>query len=399
MSEVYLVHGVRSPIGRHGGALANVRTDDLAAHVIRQLVVGTPTVDWEYLDDVVMGCANQAGEDNRNVARMAALLAGLPVGVPGVTVNRLCGSGLDAVLQGARAIQTGQANLIIAGGVESMSRAPFAVAKSAEAWSRSTEIHDTTIGWRFVNPQMSALYGTESMPETAQNVAETYRITRQDQDAFAVRSQERAARAIEAGRFTAEIAPIEVHGARGSTTLVSVDEHPRATSLEALSRLKPIVPGGDITAGNAAGVNDGAAAVILASEQSVERFDLTPIARVTSGTVVGVAPRLMGIGPLPATERLLARANLKISDIDLIELNEAFASQSLAVLRSLGLPDDAEHVNPNGGSIALGHPLGASGARLALTAATELAKRRAKRAVVTMCIGVGQGISVLFEEA
>jgi acetyl-CoA C-acetyltransferase len=399
MTHAYLVHGVRTPIGRYGGALANVRTDDLAAHVIRELLGRIPSVDWECLDDVVMGCANQAGEDNRNVARMAALLAGLSFSVPGVTVNRLCGSGLDAVLQGARTIQTGQADLIIAGGVESMTRAPFVMAKPAAAWSRSNETHDTTIGWRFINRRMNESYGTESMPETAQNVAQAYKVTRQDQDAFALRSQKRAASAITSGRFTAEIAPIRTPGGHGRTTTFSVDEHPRPTSLEALAALNPIVPGGNITAGNSAGINDGAAAVLLASKRSVKRFGLTPIARVTSGTVVGVEPRMMGIGPLVATERLLSQAHLRISDIDVIELNEAFASQSLAVIRGLGLPDEAEHVNPNGGSIALGHPLGASGARLALTTALELSKRGAKRAVVTMCIGVGQGISVMLEEA
>ena len=399
MADAYLVHGVRTPIGRHGGALANVRTDDLAAHVIAQLAERTPSVDWEHLDDVFMGCANQAGEDNRNVARMAVLLAGLPVAVPGATVNRLCGSGLDAVLQGARAIQTNQADLIIAGGVESMTRAPFAMAKAPSAWSRGADIHDTTIGWRFVNRRMAGLYGTHSMPETAQNVAEEFGVARADQDAFALRSQERAARATDAGRLAAEIAPIEVPGPRGASTLVSVDEHPRATSMVALSQLEAIVPGGSITAGNSAGVNDGAAAVLLASERSIERFGLTPLARVVAGTVVGVEPRLMGIGPLPATQRLLSRASLGVSDVDLIELNEAFAAQALAVTRGLGLPDDADHVNPNGGSIALGHPLGASGARLALTAAMEMAIRGAKWAVVAMCIGVGQGIAVLLEEA
>ncbi len=399
MNEVYLVDGVRTPFGRYGGALANVRTDDLAAHVLAQLVARSPSADWANLDDVLMGCANQAGEDNRNVARMAALLAGLPVSVPGATVNRLCGSGLDAVLQGARAIQTGQADLIVAGGVESMTRAPFAMAKPSSAWTRSAEIHDTTIGWRFVNLRMAERYGTDSMPQTAQNVAEAFAVSRADQDAFALRSQERAARAIASGRLAAEIVPIEVPGPRAASTVVAADEHPRETSLEALAGLREIVPGGNVTAGNSAGVNDGAAAVLLASRASVERFGLEPIARVTSGTTVGVEPRLMGIGPLPATERLLARSGLEIEDVDVVELNEAFAAQSLAVMRGLGLADDAEHVNPNGGAIALGHPLGASGARLALTAALELSARGARRALVTMCIGVGQGISVLLEAA
>ncbi|WP_190814053.1 3-oxoadipyl-CoA thiolase [Saccharopolyspora pogona] len=399
MPDAYLVSGTRTPIGRHGGALANVRTDDLAAHVLVELVRRNPSVDWEHLDDVLIGCANQAGEDNRNVGRMAVLLAGLPVSTPGVTVNRLCGSGLDAVLQGARAIQSNQADLVIAGGVESMTRAPFAMAKADVPWSRNAEVHDTTIGWRFVNSRMAEMFGTDSMPETAQNVAEAYDIAREDQDAFALRSQERAARAVESGRFDSEIAPVEVPAKRGPSTVVSLDEHPRATSMEALGNLKAIVPGGNITAGNSAGVNDGSAAVLLASERSVERFGLEPLAKVTSGTVVGVEPTLMGIGPLPATERLLSRTNLRISDIDIFELNEAFAAQTLAVSRGLGLPDDAEHVNPNGGAIALGHPLGASGARLALTAALELRYRDAKRALVSMCVGVGQGISVLLEEA
>ncbi|SCL27459.1 3-oxoadipyl-CoA thiolase [Micromonospora inyonensis] len=399
MPDAYLVAGTRTPIGRYGGALANVRPDDLAAHVLVELVRRNPSVDWEHLDDVLIGCANQAGEDNRNVGRMAVLLAGLPVGTPGVTVNRLCGSGLDAVLQGARAIQSNQADLVIAGGVESMTRAPFAVAKTDVPWSRNVEVHDTTIGWRFVNSRMAEMFGTDSMPETAQNVAEAYDISREDQDSFALRSQERAARAIESGRFDSEITPVEVPAKRGPSTVVSLDEHPRATSMEALGDLKAIVAGGNITAGNSAGVNDGSAAVLLASERSVERFGLEPLAKVTSGTVVGVEPALMGIGPLPATERLLSRTNLRTSDIDIFEFNEAFAAQTLAVTRGLGLPDDAEHVNPNGGAIALGHPLGASGARLALTAALELRYRNAKRAMVSMCVGVGQGISVLLEEA
>jgi 3-oxoadipyl-CoA thiolase len=398
MSTAYLVAGVRTPIGRYGGALAPVRPDDLAAHVIRGLVERLPSVDWATVDDVVLGCANQAGEDNRNVARMAALLADLPVEVPGATVNRLCGSGLDAVAIAARAVRAGDADLVVAGGVESMSRAPFVLPKAATPWSRQTEIHDTTIGWRFVNPRM-ARYGTDSMPETAQTVADEYDVSREDQDAFALGSQQRAARAIADGRLAREIEPVVVPQRRGEPATVAVDEHPRATSLEALAKLPPLAPGGSVTAGNASGVNDGAAAVLVASERAVARYGLAPLARISSGAVAGVPPRVMGIGPAPATRKLLDRAGLAIGDVDLAELNEAFASQALAVLRLLGLPDDAEHVNPNGGGIALGHPLGASGARLALTAALELQDRGARRALATMCIGVGQGISVLLEAA
>jgi acetyl-CoA C-acetyltransferase len=398
MTTAYLVTGARTPIGRYGGALAPVRPDDLAAHVIRALTERLPSVDWATVDDVVLGCANQAGEDNRNVARMSALLADLPVEVPGATVNRLCGSGLDAVAIAARAVRAGDADLVIAGGVESMSRAPFVLPKAAAPWSRQTEIHDTTIGWRFVNPRM-ARYGTDSMPETAQTVADSYDISREDQDAFALRSQQRAARAIADGRLAREIEPVPVAQRRGEPVTVAVDEHPRATSLEALAKLAPLSPGGSVTAGNASGVNDGAAAVLVASEGAVARYGLAPLARISSGAVAGVPPRVMGIGPAPATRKLLDRTGLTIDDIDVVELNEAFASQSLAVLRLLGLPDDAEHVNPNGGGIALGHPLGASGARLALTAALELQTRGARRALTTMCIGVGQGISVLLEAA
>jgi acetyl-CoA C-acetyltransferase len=393
----YLVAGFRTPIGRYGGALADVRPDDLAAHVIRELIGRLPQVDWSAVDDVVLGCANQAGEDNRNVARMAALLAGLPVQVPGTTVNRLCGSGLDAVAIAARAIRAGEADLVLAGGVESMTRAPFVVPKAGTAWSRAGQIHDSTIGWRLVNPLMDTMFGTDSMPETAQNVAEDAGISREDQDAFALRSQERAAAAITSGRTGREITPVRVPQPRGQVRVVEVDEHPRATSMEALARLRPIVPGGSVTAGNASGVNDGAAAVLVASADAVARYGLTPLARVTAAATVGVPPRVMGIGPEPATRKLLARTGLTVGDLDLMELNEAFAAQSLAVLRALGLPDDAEHVNPNGGAIALGHPLGASGARLALTAAIELADRGARRALATMCIGVGQGMSVLLE--
>jgi 3-oxoadipyl-CoA thiolase len=399
MSTAYLVDGVRTPFGRYGGALAPVRPDDLAAQVIRALIERRPSIDWGAVDDVVLGCANQAGEDNRNVARMAVLLAELPVAVPGATVNRLCGSSLDAVAIAARAVRAGDAELVIAGGVESMSRAPFVLPKAATGWSRQTEIHDTTIGWRFVNPRLAALHGTDSMPETAQTVAQEYSISRADQDAFALRSQQRTAAAIAGGRLAAEIAPVTVPRRRGEPLTVEVDEHPRATSLDALAKLPPISPGGSVTAGNASGINDGAAAVLVASERAVARYGLAPLARITSGTTTGVPPRVMGIGPAPATRKLLDRAGLDIGDIDLIELNEAFASQSLAVLRMLGLPDDAEHVNPNGGAIALGHPLGASGARLALTAALELRQRGARRALATMCIGVGQGIAVLLEPA
>ncbi|KQZ76018.1 3-oxoadipyl-CoA thiolase [Nocardioides sp. Root151] len=397
MTEAFLVAGVRTPIGRYGGALAGVRPDDLAAHVIRELAASLPSVDWANVDDVILGCANQAGEDNRNVARMAALLADLPVEVPGTTMNRLCGSGLDTVATAARSIRAGDADLVIAGGVESMTRAPFVLPKAGSAWSRATEVHDTTIGWRFVNPRMHEQYGTDSMPATAQIVADEHGISREDQDAFALRSQERAAKAIVNGRLAREIVAVTVPQRRGDDVVVSVDEHPRQTSLEKLAALRPIVAGGSVTAGNASGVNDGAAAVLVASAAAVERYGLTPLARVTAGASAGVPPRTMGVGPVPATRKLLDRQGLAVTDLDVIELNEAFASQALAVLRGLDLPDDADHVNPNGGAIALGHPLGASGARLALTAALELSDRGARRALATMCVGVGQGISVLFE--
>ncbi|WP_353510555.1 3-oxoadipyl-CoA thiolase [Intrasporangium sp.] len=399
MSTAYLVAGVRTPIGRYAGGLAPVRTDDLAAHVVSSLVDRLPAVDWGQVDDVILGCANQAGEDNRNVARMAGLLAGLPVQVPGMTVNRLCASGLDAVGAAARAIRAGDADLVIAGGVESMSRAPLVMPKADAAWSRRAEIHDTTIGWRFVNPRMEERYGIDSMPGTAQIVADEYGVSREDQDAFALRSQERAAKAISSGRLAREIVAVEVPGRKGAVTVVDTDEHPRETSLEALGALRPIFPGGSVTAGNASGVNDGAAALLIASEEAVSRFNLSPLARITTSLSVGVEPRVMGIGPDPAVRALLARTGLEVGDIDLLELNEAFASQSLAVLRALGLPDDAEHVNPNGGAIALGHPLGMSGARLALTAALELADRGARRAIATMCVGVGQGGALLLEAA
>jgi acetyl-CoA C-acetyltransferase len=397
VTTAYLVTGVRSPFGRYGGALAGVRTDDLAAHVLRSLTDAHPGVDWDELDEVILGCANQAGEDNRNVARQAALLAGLPVEVSGITVNRLCASSLDAIVMAARQIRAGDADLVIAGGVESMTRSPFVMPKPAKAWERNNAVFDSTIGWRFVNPLMQEMFGTDSMPQTAQHVADEYGIARHDQDAFAERSQLRTAAAIARGRLAREIVPIIVPGGRQAPVTVEVDEHPRQTSLEALAALRPIFPQGSITAGNSSGVNDGAVAVLVASEAAVERYGFTPLARIGAATAAGVPPRVMGIGPVPATRRLLERVQLKIGDIDLIELNEAFAAQSLAVLRELGLPDDAEHVNPNGGAIALGHPLGASGARIALTAAIELADRQARRALVTMCVGVGQGVSVLLE--
>ncbi|UJX48039.1 3-oxoadipyl-CoA thiolase [Xanthobacter sp. YC-JY1] len=399
MADAFICDFARTPIGRYAGALKDVRADDLAAHPIRVLKDRNPGVDWEAVDDVILGCANQAGEDNRDVARMAALLAGLPVSAPGTTVNRLCGSGLDAVGIGARAIMTGDADLIIAGGVESMTRAPFVQGKATEAFSRQAEIYDTTIGWRFINPLMKAQYGVDSMPETGENVAADFAISRADQDLFAWRSQQRAKAAQEAGFFAREIAPIEVKG-RKSSVLVERDEHPRGdTTLEQLAALKTPFrkEGGSVTAGNASGVNDGAGALILASEAAAKKYGLTPRARVISVVQAGVPPRIMGIGPAPATRKLLEKNGLSLSDIDLIELNEAFASQALAVLRQLGLPDDAERVNPHGGAIALGHPLGMSGARLAMTAVSALEVRGGKRAVATMCIGVGQGIAALIE--
>ncbi len=399
LRDVFVCDAVRTPIGRYGGALAKVRADDLAAIPIRALVARNPKADWAALDEVVLGCANQAGEDNRNVARMALLLAGLPAAVPGVTVNRLCGSGLNAVGDAARAIRAGEIELAIAGGVESMTRAPFVTGKASEPFQRSAEAHDTTIGWRFINPLMKAQYGVDAMPETAENVAEDYQVSRADQDAFALRSQQRARAAAAAGFFAAEIVPVEVKGGKAGPVIVDTDEHPRPdTTLEALAKLKPIVRGsGTVTAGNASGVNDGAAAMILASEEAARRHGLTPRARVLGMASAGVPPRVMGIGPVPATAKLMALLSLKIGDFDLIELNEAFASQGLACLRQLGLPDDAEHVNPHGGAIALGHPLGMSGARLVLTAAHGLAQRGGKRALATMCVGVGQGVSLALE--
>ena len=399
MREAFICDAVRTPIGRYGGALAAVRADDLAAAPIAALVARNPSVDWTRLDDAVIGCANQAGEDNRNVARMAVLLAGLPVEAPGVTVNRLCASGLDAVGQAARAIRSGDADLMIAGGVESMSRAPFVLPKAESAFARRAEIHDTTIGWRFVNPRMKAAHGVDTMPQTADAVADEFQVSRADQDAFAARSQARWAAAQAAGRFADEIAPVEIPSRRGAPIRVETDEHPRPdTTVESLSALRGINgPDRTVTAGNASGVNDGAAALLLASADAAARHGLTPRARVVAMAAAGVAPRIMGIGPVPAVRRVLDRAGLSLGDMDLIELNEAFAAQALAVTRALGLPDDAPHVNPNGGAIAMGHPLGMSGARLATTAVHELARRGGRFALCTMCVGVGQGVALILE--
>jgi acetyl-CoA acyltransferase len=398
VNAAFICEGIRTPIGRYGGALASVRTDDLAALPLKALLASHPGLDPEAIDDVYYGCANQAGEDNRNVARMAVLLAGLPESVPGSTINRLCGSGLDAVASAARAIAAGDIDLAIAGGVESMTRAPFVMPKASASFSRENAVFDTTIGWRFVNPAMKERYGIDSMPETGENVAAEFGVSRADQDAFALRSQQRAVAAIESGRLAREIVAVEVRSGK-QTVLVERDEHPRAdTTLERLAALgTPFRAGGTVTAGNSSGVNDGAAALFIASEKAVERFGLRPRARVIAAAVAGVAPRTMGIGPIFATRKLLARTGLALTDFDVIELNEAFAAQALATMRELGLPDDAAHVNPNGGAIALGHPLGMSGARLALTASIELVERGAKRALCTMCIGVGQGIALAME--
>ena len=398
MRQVFICDAIRTPIGRYGGALASVRADDLGAIPIKALIQRNAKVDWAAVDDVYYGCANQAGEDNRNVARMAALLAGLPDVVPGATINRLCGSGLDAVSLAARTIRSNEAELLIAGGVESMTRAPFVMSKAESAFSRAAKIEDTTIGWRFVNSLMKAKYGIDSMPETAENVAAEFGIARADQDAFALRSQQRYARAHAAKFFESEITPVEIPQKKGDPIRFLADEHPRETSLEALAKLKGVVkPDGTVTAGNASGVNDGSCAVLLASEEAAARYGLKVRARVIATATAGVAPRIMGIGPAPATLKVLKLARLEIGQMDVIELNEAFAAQGLAVTRQLGLPDDAEHVNPNGGAIAIGHPLGASGARLVTTALNQLEKTSGRYALCTMCIGVGQGIAMVIE--
>jgi 3-oxoadipyl-CoA thiolase len=399
METAYICDAIRTPIGRYAGTLSSIRTDDLATLPIKALLERNSKVDWNALDDVVYGCANQAGEDNRNIGRMALLLAGLPKEVAGVTVNRLCGSSMDAVATAARAIKSGEAELIIAGGVESMSRAPFVMGKADAHFSRTAKMEDTTIGWRFINPLMKAKYGVDSMPETAEIVAEEFHVSREDQDAFALRSQQRATSAMRGGLLAQEIVPVAIPQKRGEAILFSADEHPRAdTSLAALAKLPGIVkPGGTVTAGNASGVNDGACAILLASESAAKRYGLTPKVRVVAAAAAGVAPRIMGMGPAPASRKLFAKTNLTIGQMDVIELNEAFASQALAVLRELGVADDASHVNPNGGAIALGHPLGASGARLITTAMYQLLRTGGKYALCTMCIGVGQGIAVLLE--
>ncbi|RQS68374.1 3-oxoadipyl-CoA thiolase [Burkholderia sp. Bp8963] len=398
MTEAFLCDAIRTPIGRYGGALSGVRADDLGAVPLKALVERNRDVDWSAVDDVIYGCANQAGEDNRNVARMSLLLAGLPQVVPGSTINRLCGSGMDAVGAAARAIKSGEAALMIAGGVESMTRAPFVMGKSASAFARQADIFDTTIGWRFVNPLMKQLHGVDSMPETAENVATDYNISRADQDLFALRSQQKAARAQQDGTLAEEIVAVTIPQKKGDPVVVARDEHPRETSLETLAKLKGVVrPDGTVTAGNASGVNDGAAALLLANEESAKRFGLIPRARVLGIATAGVAPRVMGIGPAPATQKLLARLGMTIDQFDVIELNEAFASQGLAVLRMLGVADDDPRVNPNGGAIALGHPLGASGARLVTTAMYQLHRTNGRYALCTMCIGVGQGIAIAIE--
>jgi len=398
MPEAFICDAIRTPIGRYGGALSSIRADDLGAVPLAELVRRNPGVDWAALDDVIYGCANQAGEDNRNVARMALLLAGLPMEVPGATVNRLCGSGMEALGSLARAIRAGEMQIGIAGGVESMSRAPFVMPKAETAFSRANAVYDTTIGWRFVNPKMKAKYGIDPMPENAENVAEDFKVSRQDQDAFALRSQERALAAQASGALAEEIVAVTIPAKKGDPAVVSKDEHPRETSMDALAKLKPIVKeGGTVTAGNASGVNDGSCALIVASDSAAKKYGLTPRARILGMATAGVAPRIMGMGPAPASKKLAARLAIPVSKFDVIELNEAFASQALAVLRSLGVPDDAPHVNPNGGAIAIGHPLGASGARLVTTAMYQLRRTNGKLALCTMCIGVGQGIALAIE--
>ncbi|MBN9434929.1 MAG: 3-oxoadipyl-CoA thiolase [Bosea sp.] len=400
MSEAYICDYIRTPIGRFGGALSSVRADDLGAIPLKAVMARNAAVDWAAVDDVIFGCANQAGEDNRNVARMSLLLAGLPLAIPGTTINRLCGSGMDAVITAARAIRAGEADLIVAGGVESMSRAPFVMPKAETAFSRTAEIHDTTIGWRFVNPLMKAQYGVDSMPETGENVAEDYAVSREDQDRFAFASQQKAAEAQANGRLAREITPVTIPQKKSDPVVVERDEHPRATTLEALAKLPtPFRKGGTVTAGNASGVNDGAAALIIASEAAARRHGLTPIARILGGAAAGVPPRVMGIGPVPASQKLMARLGLSAADFDIVELNEAFASQGLATLRQLGIADDDPRVNRNGGAIALGHPLGMSGARITGTAALELGLTGGRRSLSTMCIGVGQGIAIALERA
>ena len=398
MTDAYICDYIRTPIGRFGGALSSVRPDDLGAVALKALMARNSRVDWQAVDEVIFGCANQAGEDNRNVARMSLLLAGLPVTLPGTTINRLCGSGMDAVITAARAVKAGEADLVIAGGVESMSRAPFVMPKATEAFSRNAEIFDTTIGWRFVNPVMKAQYGVDSMPETGENVAAEFAVSRADQDAFALRSQAKAAAAQANGRLAQEITPVAIPQRKGDPVIVAADEHPRATTLEVLAKLPtPFRKDGTVTAGNASGVNDGAAALIIASPHAMKVHGLAPLARVTGGATAGVPPRIMGIGPAPSTQKLCSRLGLTPADFDIVELNEAFAAQGIAVLRQLGIPEDADYVNPNGGAIALGHPLGMSGARITGTAALELSLRKARRALATMCVGVGQGISVAIE--
>lgn len=398
MAEAFICDYVRTPIGRFGGSLSNVRTDDLGAVPLKALQSRNPSVDWEAIDDLIYGCANQAGEDNRNVARMSLLLSGLPQAIPASTLNRLCGSGMDAIIKAARAIKSGEADIMIAGGVESMSRAPFVMPKADTAFSRKAEIYDTTIGWRFVNPVLKKQYGIDSMPETGENVAAEFHVSREDQDAFAMRSQEKAAKAQASGRLAKEIVPVEIPQRKGEPIRVESDEHPRATTLEKLGKLgTPFKENGTVTAGNASGVNDGAAALIIASQEAARKYGLTPIARILGGAVAGVEPRIMGIGPAPATQKLCSRLGIKPADFDVIELNEAFAAQGIAVLRELGLDEAAQHINPNGGAIALGHPLGMSGARITGSAALELVEAHGKLALATMCIGVGQGIAIALE--